>query len=282
MNKALETTLSPATHLLRTAEQAEYYNKQEGFPYVVIDNFLADAEAEKVLSEFPAIDDLGWINYLHYNEKKYGLNKLDALPASIQVLINKLNSQDFLDFLSDLTGIKGLVADPLLEGGGLHQIPKDGFLNIHADFTAHPHHRNWRRRVNVLIYLNKDWKEEYGGHLELWTRDMKRMFKKVLPVFNRCVIFNTDPDAYHGHPDPLKCPVGMTRKSIALYYFTVEEAPPLKRATNYQARPGEGLLKNVLIFLDKKALVLYNHLKGILGFNDDTVSKILGWLSRKK
>ena len=108
---------------------------------------------------------------------------------------------------------------------------------------------------------------------------MQRMFRKVMPVFNRCLIFNTDIDAYHCHPDPLQCPQAVTRKSIALYYFTEEEAPPVKRATVYHARPGEGALKVSLIALDNKMLALYNYLKGALGINDDLVSKVLHWLN---
>ena len=225
--------------------------------------------------DFPPIKDEGWIHYVHFNEKKGGLNKRDLIPASLRAIIDELNSPRFVTFLSNMTGIEGLMADTAMEGGGLHQIERGGFLNIHADFTAHLHHRMWRRRVNVLLYLNSDWKEEYGGHLELWTKDMKRAFEKVLPVFNRCVIFDTNTDSFHGHPHPLACPEGTTRKSIALYYFTEEKQSPVKVATNYQARPDDDGLKAMLIFLDKKVLSLYNHVKGALGINDDFVSRVL-------
>ena len=85
-----------------------------------------------------------------------------------------------------------------LEGGGIHQSTRGGFLNIHADFTVHPHQKNWQRRVNVLVYLNNDWHEEWGGKLELWDRKMKACEESVLPVYNRCVIFNTDAEIYGG------------------------------------------------------------------------------------
>jgi Rps23 Pro-64 3,4-dihydroxylase Tpa1-like proline 4-hydroxylase len=90
---------------------------------------------------------------------------------------------------------------------------------VHADFNRHEK-LNLDRRLNLLLYLNRDWKEEYGGHLQLWTRDMGRCVVKVLPVFNRCVVFSTTDFSYHGHPDPLTCPPGRTRKSIAMYYYT--------------------------------------------------------------
>lgn len=264
-------------------EQANNYQNAHPFPYGQFENFLEPWAAKKAMNSFPSLQDSGWINYVHFNEKKHGLNKLDLIPSFLQEVIKALNSDEFVNHLSKLTGIKDLKADPSLEGGGLHQSKRAGFLNIHADFTVHPHKSNWRRRVNVLVYLNEDWLPEYKGDLELWTRDMKECAAKISPVFNRCVIFNTDEDSYHGLPDPIMCPEDMTRKSIALYYFT-EEKKAIKvrrRATNYKARPDDGL-KKIFIYLDKQALSVYSWLKGKLGINDDFVSKVLGFFSKKK
>jgi hypothetical protein len=99
-----------------------------------------------------------------------------------------------------------------------------------------------KRRMNVLIYLNKNWKSEYGGALEMWNRDMSRRVCSIEPKFNRCVIFNTDARSYHGHPDPLRTPEGITRKSLALYYYTASEAvysETPNAGTVFQARPGD-------------------------------------------
>jgi hypothetical protein len=90
---------------------------------------------------------------------------------------------------------------------------------VHADFNKHSTY-DLDRRLNLLLYLNKDWPEEYGGHLELWDRQMQKCEAKVLPIFNRVLIFGTTDFTYHGHPDPLRCPEGVTRKSLALYYFS--------------------------------------------------------------
>jgi len=100
-----------------------------------------------------------------------------------------------------------------------------------------------RRRMNVIIYLNRDWQEEYNGALELWSRDMTHAVKRITPLWNRCVIFNTDADSWHGHPDPLAAPEGVFRRSVALYYYTgsraiYEELP--NRSTMYVARPRDG------------------------------------------
>ncbi len=262
-------------------EAASTYQHAAPYPFAQFDNFLEDWAAHKAMESFPAVKDQGWIHYMHVNEKKHGLNKMDLIPPFLQDVIKELNSDEFVAAISKLTGIEGLKADPSLEGGGLHQSQRGGFLNIHADFTVHPHKRNWRRRVNLLVYLNESWQPEYKGDLELWTRDMKECRQKISPVFNRVVLFNTDEDSFHGLPEPIQCPEGMTRKSIALYYFTEEKTVPRKRATNYQARPGDGF-KSLFIWLDKQMISLYNTLKGWLGINDDFVSKVLNFLNRGK
>ena len=130
-----------------------------------------------------------------------------------------LNSMTFLEFLGTVTGIKNLIPDPGFEGGGLHQIVRGGKLGVHADFNKHRDF-NLDRRLNLLLYLNKNWREEYGGHLQLWDQDVKRCEAKVLPLFNRMMVFGTTDFTFHGHPDPLQCPEDMTRKSLALYYFS--------------------------------------------------------------
>ncbi|CCH52286.1 hypothetical protein BN8_01274 [Fibrisoma limi BUZ 3] len=260
---------------------ARVYQHNQPYPHIALENFLEEWAAEKALSEFPAVGDAGWIHYVHVNEKKHGLNKMDLLPPFIQTVIRELNSPRFVSYISQLTGIPNLLPDDSLEGGGLHQSKRNGFLNVHADFTVHPHKRNWRRRVNLLIYLNPDWKPEYRGDLELWDRQMTGVVQKIAPIFNRCVIFNTDEDSYHGLPDPILCPEDMTRKSIALYYFTEEAVTPTLRATNYKARPDDGA-KAILIWLDKKAVATYTTIKRTLGINDAFVSRVLRFLGGKK
>jgi len=260
--------------------RAQYQQAQE-FPNIVFDDFLIPATADQLYDAFLSISNDQWSPYFHINENKFAINKLDALPSSIRQVILALNSETFLALMRDLTGIPNLVADPSLQGAGLHQIRRGGFLNIHADFTAHPHHTNWRRRINLIIYLNKDWHESYGGHLEFWARDMSTCFKKTLPVFNRCVIFNTDQDSYHGHPYPLTCPENMTRKSIALYYYT-EEANPPNRSTDYQSLPEYSLWKRILIRVDNGLLKVYSTIKRALRIDDDLVTRCMKIISGRR
>ena len=198
------------------------YRSAKPFPHIVLDDFLEPDVVRLAMDEFPPLDPGEWNIYSHANERKFSHTEPATWPPTLQAVLAELNSQPVVDFLSKLTGIEGLFADDTLEGGGLHQSTTGGFLNIHADFTVHPHHRTWRRRVNLLLYLNRDWPPEYGGDLELWSTDMKRCVESVSPIANRAVIFTTDMDSFHGHPEPMRCPPDVARQSLALYYFTDE------------------------------------------------------------
>ncbi|MFI5186751.1 MAG: 2OG-Fe(II) oxygenase [Chitinophagales bacterium] len=262
-------------------ELSKEYQQAQPYPHIVLENFLNEEILNRCVNEFNELNNTdGWINYTHYNEKKRGLNKLDMLPATIKQTIEELNSPGFLQFLSTITGIKNLQKDDHLEGGGVHQSRRGGFLNIHADFTVHPHHPNWQRRINVLVYLNKNWSDDWGGKLELWDKQIKTCEKKISPVFNRCVIFNTDADSFHGHPEPMTCPEDQFRRSIALYYYTIEQNP-FRRATFYQTRPGDGN-KKIMVKIDNTMVSVYTKLKGWLGSNDKIISRVLKFFSRKK
>ncbi len=195
------------------------YMRAQPFPHVVLDDFLNPRLLDGVLSEFPKPGQIRWEHFDNSREIKLASAKEANFGSITRLLFYHLNSITFLEFLSGVTGIENLIPDPSFDGGGLHQIVRGGKLGIHADFNKHPKY-DLDRRLNVILYLNKDWREEYGGHLELWDRSMSRCEAKMLPVFNRLMIFGTTDFTYHGHPDPLQCPEGMTRKSLALYYFS--------------------------------------------------------------
>jgi Rps23 Pro-64 3,4-dihydroxylase Tpa1-like proline 4-hydroxylase len=195
------------------------YSQGDPFPHIVIDKFLPESILEQILREFPQPGKIHWKQFETTTEKKLASTSELQMGEATRLLLYQLNSSTFINFLENLTGISGVIPDPHFVGGGLHQIERGGYLKIHADFN---HHRklNLDRRLNLLIYLNKDWQEEYGGHFEMWNPEMTRCEQKILPLFNRCVIFNTTDVSYHGHPNPLNCPEGRTRKSLALYYYS--------------------------------------------------------------
>jgi len=195
------------------------YVKAVPFPHIVLDDFFDPELVDLVLSEFPQPGAIRWQQFDNEHEIKLASAAESSFGPVTRLFLYHLNSITFLEFLSAITGIPHLISDPSFDGGGLHQIVRGGKLGIHADFNRHGTY-DLDRRLNLLLYLNKDWREEYGGHLQLWNRGMTRCETKVLPIFNRVMIFGTTDFTYHGHPDPLQCPEGMTRKSLALYYFS--------------------------------------------------------------
>lgn len=222
-----------------SAAHGTAYRTAQPFPHTVIDDFLPPAALEDVLAEFPSPQQADWFRFDSRVERKLATKDETAMGEATRHLLAEFNSAAFVDFLQDLTGITGLVPDPHLVGGGLHQIERGGHLNIHADFNRHPG-TDLERRLNVLLYLNHDWLASYGGALELWETDMSACAVSVLPVFNRCVVFNTTDLSFHGHPDPLNCPEDRTRKSLALYYYSKHgPAPDSVHNTLFQRRPGE-------------------------------------------
>ncbi len=227
---------------LKLADQgATAYRTASPFPHGVYDNFMPVECGELMISQYPSPTDPNWRTFNDPTGLKLASSSADQLGAVARDILHHFSSAPFLEFLERLTGIEGLIPDPWFEGGGLHQIPRGGFLKIHADFNFHTKLK-LHRRINVLWYLNEDWKEEYGGNLELWDREMKGCVQRILPNFNRCVIFNTTDLAYHGHPEPLTCPEGRSRKSVALYYYTQvrpEEELVEAHSTLYQMRPDE-------------------------------------------
>jgi len=262
----------------RLPKLAESYRAAEPFPHIVFDEFLDPDIARAAAAEFDPPDSDEWNSFVHVNERKYSNTAPETWGSASRSILDVLQSDRFVKFLTDLTGIEDLLRDDALEGGGLHQSRRGGFLNVHADYTVHPKHRHWRRRVNVLVYLNPEWRDEYGGELELWSRDMKHKVESVAPTCNRAVIFTTDMDSFHGHPDPLQCPEDLARRSLALYYFT-EETAPVVRSTEYRSRPGEGW-RAVPIYLDKQLLRGYDWTKRRIGLSDEATSKVLRRIDR--
>lgn len=197
----------------------EQYVTARPFPHVAIDGLFPPERLKTVLDDFPKADEIEWKRFDNAQEKKLGYWHESTLRPALQLFLYEMNAPPVLQFLEALTGIDGLIPDPYFGGAGPHQILPGGFLKVHVDFNRHPLLK-LDRRLNLLVYLNEDWREEYGGHLELWPPDMSRCERRILPVFNRTVVFSTTDASFHGHPAPLACPAGMSRKSVSFYYYT--------------------------------------------------------------
>lgn len=235
--------------LIKVAKKnAKSFKSADPFPHIALDDLFPEWVIDELIKEFPdANASIDW--YKTENESrlnKLGSNKEHELGPFTRSFLQYLNSSDFICFLEELTGLSGLLPDPHFFGGGLHQTKKDGLLKVHVD-------NNWDtklllyRAVNIILFLNKDWKPEYCGELEFWDKDMENCKSKVLPTGNRLAIFLNTEVSNHGHPEPLNCPENMTRKSLAMYFYTAErqarDITNLPHTTKYKPRPGETFKK---------------------------------------
>jgi len=155
---------------------------------------------------------------------KIGNMKEPLMGPYTQGLFSALKSPEFIEFLEQLSGIHPLYADENNFGSGLHQITREGALQIHADFRLHPL-TGMERRVNAFLFFNRDWDEEWGGHQELWDRNVTRCHARIAPLFNRFIIFTPHDFSYHGHPEPLGVPGHRSRRSLAMYYYSPMPRP---------------------------------------------------------
>jgi len=225
-----------AATALGESAAAEYQSKQP-YHYGGFDDFLPEDVLEKVVEELARMPDAE-DSFNRPQEKLKTSYIPERLPPYTKHLFYALNSRPFLQFLEKMSGIDGLIPDPYFSGGGIHVVANGGHLDIHADFN---HHKklNLERRMNVLIYLNRDWKEEYGGAFEIWENDMSRQVESYTPIFNRMVCFSTGSNTMHGNPETVNHAEGTPRRSIALYYYTATwDGSKRSHTTQFKPRPG--------------------------------------------
>lgn len=195
------------------------YKNGYPYPHVVIENFLSENCIENILKEFPDKTNNKWKEYKNPIEYKYAFDDIKDMGEITKQVFFSLYNQKFINTLDFITEIDNLEKDEYLHGGGLHFHPNKGKLNMHLDYSIHPF-TGKERRINIIIYLNKNWKEEYGGHLELWSKGMSQCVKKLLPDFNKAIIFQTFDESWHGLPHRITCPENDGRKSLAIYYVS--------------------------------------------------------------
>ena len=216
--------------------------------HVVIEDFLAPAAAARAAQAFPKPEEMA-ISFAGLAEVKNAEQALHKLDPIFGEIFDGLRAPECIEWLSQVTRIPDLVADPELHGGGLHQGPDGSYLDVHADFNIHPH-LNLYRRLNLLIYLNVRWEPQWQGYLELWSRDMKECRQYIEPKFNRCVIMETHDYAFHGYKE-LRLPAGVTRKSLASYYYSPspgDKQSSSEHNTLFQLRPEQQRSTNVQLF----------------------------------
>lgn len=226
----------------RKAELARAFRGATPFRWMMIDGFLAAPWPQRLHDEFGEAvtrsrKDPNAPKKHRHVRAKLGIVRREQMNEVHRQFFDAIQEPRFTAFLEEVTGIAPVIADPLLAGGGLHEIHGGGYLNVHADFNFHPetgHHR----RLNLLYYLNPQWRDEWEGKLELWPADFSRPFAEIAPLINRMVIFETGETSFHGHPKPLRVPAGLTRRSLATYYYSSWPEGLERRAkTDYRLLP---------------------------------------------
>lgn len=244
------------------------YQSTSPFHYICIDDFLPLEILEKVREEALKAGEKSPENTSPQEHLKTSYNP-DDLPLYTRAVFNALNSKAFLKFLESMTGIENLIPDPYYRGAGIHRTNTGGYLGIHADFNFHKQ-MYLERRLNVLIYLNPDWKPEYGGAFEVWTSDMKERIEQFSPIMNRMCCFSTSSVSYHGNPEPVNHPDGTPRLSIALYYYTATwQEDRVAHPTLFRPRPDSGDAASAQAHRRRIAQeilppVIFRNIKGIL------------------
>jgi len=215
-------SLAAQTDQLRSS-----FSKNIPFPHVIIDDLFPGQLISELVSEFPSPIDPSWdrsvVEGIQVKLRSNWQSEDDISPMTADV-VHFFNSGSFMKCLSAITGVQKLISDPYFTGGGRNCILPGGILDVHADGNWHDA-MGVHRRLNAILYLNENWDEQWGGHFELWDKDLTGCVKAVAPLANRLLIFETHDFTYHGHPNPLACPEGNSRKSLIFYYYTAESRP---------------------------------------------------------
>jgi hypothetical protein len=238
---------------------AEEFRSAAPFPHLMLDDFLDPEMCRAIVAQdYGDVGSRRWTYYRHYSQKTYARTDAASFgPAATATL------------------------RPDLEDGGLAATPSGGYLNVHSDLGVHPVRHHWRRRLNLIVYLNEDWQPSYGGELELWDSQMRRCVRRIAPVFNRCIIFAVGPQSLHGFPDPVRSHESVARKCLALYYFTAEATAPRFAHVRHYARPGEGL-RHLWVAADNLLLRAHESILKPLGVDDALVNRLYRWLGKRQ
>jgi hypothetical protein len=209
-------------------EQHLAYCSARPFAHAVFDDFLGQTIARRLAEHFPGPEHPGWMRR-DFREQSARLGQLqrtgfEGVDATLRHLLAELSGMAFLDFLSALSGIKGLIPDPHFRGAGLSLTLPSGHLALHADFNQ-DRTRHLQRVLTVIYYLGSDWQANWGGALELWNESRTQCEARYLPILDRLIVMAHGDTFWHGHPSPLACPEGRFRASVAAYYYVATPFP---------------------------------------------------------
>ena len=220
-----------------------------GLPYenIIIDNFLDETYAEKLYHSFPNNYD-NWYKYENPIEVKYAYDNIDKLSKDLKDYFYILSSDLITNIFRKITNIEDLEYDEYLHGAGLHSHPRNGRLNIHLDYEKHPYSGK-ERRINIILFLSKDWNPLWNGQNELWNTKATECIKQTDIIFNRAIIFKTNDISWHGLPEKIMCPNNVFRKSLAYYYVSplnsIKDENKYRKKAVFIKRPNDKYDKNM-------------------------------------
>ena len=225
------------------------------FRHAILDNFLPLQYADMIYKELREIEVTDqWYKYESPFEKKRSTDNWSLFPPKVSHFLMTTLTGPFIKNVEEQLGMSGLVGDGHLVGGGIHCQEQGSFLHVHADFNRH-RITNLHRRVNGILYMNKQWDDDWGGQIEFWKPDMSACEKKISPKFNRLVLFEINDKAFHGLPDPITCPPTHRRMSLAFYLYSADRPQHEKsepHSTLFQRRPQDPLIAEVEALREKR------------------------------
>ena len=216
-----------------TASLKQAFIEAEPFPHLVLDGLFNGDLLDLVGEEFSQLDRTDWRRARSDNDSYYRSQYQHALKPAAELYFARLHSKAFVKLLSDITGVASLIPDPGLLGGGLHESKTGDWFGVHVDFARHAKTLLANELV-VITYLNRDWRDEYGGALELWDADTGACVRRIAPVFGRTVILKYGKSHLHGHPDPVAAPDGRSRRSVAAYFYGAPVAGALAEPPDHE------------------------------------------------
>lgn len=188
------------------------------FKHLVVDGWFDPVLLELVREEFDSFGHERWRVIQDEHQLFHRSTTHESFGPASQIYFALINAGWFVSLLGELTDHDDLIGDPLLAGGGLHETRTGGKFAVHRDFDKHALY-GLENKMVFITYLNRDWNPDWGASLQLWGTEPRECVREIVPELGRSVLLLNGPESFHGHPEPMQCPPGQTRRSVASYYY---------------------------------------------------------------
>lgn len=223
----------------------QYTLSKNKIGYFYIDNLLPPEIANTIYDCFPKPENMTLKKSIR--EYKYVAAQMDKYNPILEEIIYAFQTQKIVNIIKEICDIDNICPDENLYAGGISAMGNGNFLNPHLD-NSHDKDRNMWRILNLLFYVTPDWKDENGGHLEIWPNGLKEEQNTLHSKFNRLIVMSTHQKSWHS-VSPVT--VNKSRCCISNYYFS-SEAPAENEKfhiTTFRGRP-EQKLRNQILKID--------------------------------